>query len=102
MGTCSSNWVWASWMTVASNTAFSASSSIIQQSPPLGLTAGAGGLVLSWPTTGVGFALYAATNLVPPVVWNLVTNAPALVNNQWQISLPPGSDDALFYRLQAQ
>ena len=102
VGTCSSNWVWASWMTVASNTAFSVSSSIIQQSPPLGLTAGAGGLVLSWPTTGVGFALYAATNLVPPVVWNIVTNAPALVNNQWQISLPPGSDDALFYRLQAQ
>ena len=102
VGTCSSNWVWASWMTVASNTAFSASSSIIQQSPPLGLTAGTGGVVLTWPTTGVGFALYAATNLAPPVVWNLVTNAPALVSNQWQISLPPGNDDALFYRLQAQ
>ena len=44
----------------------------------------------------------SATNLAPPVVWNIVTNAPALLNNQWQISLPPGNDDALFYRLQAQ
>ena len=102
VGACSSNWVWASWMTVASNTAFSASSSIIQQSPALGLTAGAGGLALSWPASGVGFALYSATNLITPVVWNLVTNPAALVNNQWQISLPLDDSAARFYRLQAR
>jgi hypothetical protein len=35
-------------------------------------------------------------------VWSRVTNVPALVSNQWQISLPPYDDTARFYRLQAQ
>jgi hypothetical protein len=102
VGACSSNWVWASWMTVVSNTAVAAPSSVIRQSPTLGLAAGAGGLVLSWPASGVGFALYTATNLIPSVVWTLVTNAPALVNNQWQIPLPRDGSAACFCRLQAQ
>ena len=102
VGTCSSNWVWASWMNVASNTAFASPSPVTRQAPTVGLAAGAGGLVISWPATGVGYALYTGTNLVPPVVWDLATNAPALVNNQWQISLPPDDNVARFYRLQAQ
>ena len=102
VGACSSNWVWASWMTVASNTAFAAPSSVMRQSPTLGLAAGAGGPVLSWPASGVGFALYTATNLIPSVVWTLVTNAPALVNNQWQIPLSRDGSAACFCRLQAQ
>ena len=102
VGACSSNWVWASWMTVVSNTAFAAPAAIVRQTPTLGLAAGAGGLVLSWPTTGVGFALYAATNLAPPVVWNLATNVPVLVSNQWQIALPPDESAGWFYRLQSR
>jgi formylmethanofuran dehydrogenase subunit A len=57
---------------------------------------------LSWPASGVGFALYSATNLITPVVWNLVTNPAALVNNQWQILLPLDDSAARFYRLQAR
>jgi hypothetical protein len=89
-------------MTVASNTAFAASAPVIRQTPPLGLVAGAGGLVLSWPANGVGFALYAATNLIPPVPWTLVTNAPVLVNGQWQIAVPPDDSAGWFYRLQSR
>jgi hypothetical protein len=102
VGACSSNWVWASWMTVASNAAFAVASAVIRQPPTLAVAGGAGGLVLSWPGSGVGLALSAATNLIPPVVWSPVTNVPALVSNQWQIPLPPDDDTARFYRLQAQ
>jgi hypothetical protein len=102
-GTCSSNWVWASWQNVASNSAFATSSAVLQQSPTLGLAASAGGgLVLSWPASGVGFALYAATNLIPPVFWCLMTNVPTLIGNEWQISLPPPGGVSSFYRLQAR
>jgi hypothetical protein len=102
VGACSSNWVWASWMTVASNAAFAVASAVIRQPPTLAVAGGAGGLVLSWPGSGVGLALSAATNLIPPVEWSPVTNVPALVSNQWQIPLPPDDDTARFYRLQAQ
>lgn len=102
VGACSSDWVWASWMTVASNSAFAASLAVVRERPTLGLAGGAGALVLTWPASSVGFALSTATNLIPPVVWSPVTNAPALVNNQWQISLPPEGSAGLFYRLQAQ
>jgi hypothetical protein len=102
VGACSSNWVWASWMTVASNAAFAVASAAIRQTPTLGLAGGAGGLLLSWPASGVGFALYATTNLISPVLWSPVSNAATLVSNQWQISLPPESFATRFYRLQEQ
>jgi hypothetical protein len=102
VGACSSNWVWASWLTVASNTVFAAASAVIRQPPTLGLTGGLDGLVLSWPASGVGYALSTATDLIPSVVWSPVTNAPTLVNDQWQISLAPEGRVARFYRLQGQ
>jgi hypothetical protein len=102
VGACSSNWVWASWMTVASNAAFAAASAVILQPPSLGLAEGAGGQLLNWPASGVGFALYATTNLIPPILWSPVSYAATLVSNQWQISLPPESLATRFYRLQEQ
>ncbi len=98
----SANWIWASWMTAVSNTVFTSYSSITQQPPVVSITGGPSGLSLSWPTPGVGFSLYATTNLMPPVAWTLATNQPALVNTQWQIALPPGTAPAQFYRLQSQ
>jgi hypothetical protein len=99
-GTNSANWVWASWMTVASNTNLQSYSVVTQQQPLLSLTTGGSGSLLTWPGNGVGFSLYFATNLTPPVAWNLATNKPALVNTQWQISLPTNGSN-LFYRLQS-
>ncbi|HEV2437018.1 MAG TPA: DUF2341 domain-containing protein [Verrucomicrobiae bacterium] len=102
-GLCSSNWIWASYTTVASNGALENYSAVTQE-PPL-LTIGGGGntgTLLTWPASGVGFALYTTTNLTPPVVWTPATNQPALTSNQWQISLPAGSNSACFYRLKSQ
>jgi hypothetical protein len=101
-GTCSSNWVWASWMTVASNTAFATATAVTRQLPTLSLTSGAGGTVLSWLASGVGFVLCTATNLTPPATWSQVTNQPALVNSQWQVALPPDNSAVHFYHLQSQ
>jgi len=101
-GTRSSNWIWASWMTVVSNTALASYSSVTQQPPVVSLTNARSGFFLSWPMPGVGFSLYAATNLTPPALWTLTTNQPLLVNTQWQVALPAGTNAARFYRLQSE
>ncbi len=102
-GTHSSNWVWAAWMNVASNSTLANYASVSQAAPALSIGgSGDGGTVLNWPSSGVGFALYTATNLTPPVTWTLATNQPTFTNNQWQITLPPGPASSLYYRLQSK
>lgn len=99
-GTRSSNWVWASWATVAANTSLESYSAVVQQLPALLFSLSSGGGMLSWPAYGVGFALYTTTNLSPPVTWTPATNQPVLVSNQWQVALPALSEPSRFYRLQ--
>ncbi len=101
-GAISSNLVWASWATVATNSTFGSSS--VTQQPPI-LTLGAvsnTGMFLTWPGSGVGFMLYTTTNLLSPGTWTLATNQPSLINNQWQINLPADQSGARFYRLESQ
>lgn len=97
-----SNWVWASWATVASNAALQSYCPVTRQFPDLAINTAGGNTSLVWPASGVGFALYTATNLTPPVSWTLCTNQPVLANNEWQISMSPGEDTSRFYRLQSQ
>ncbi|HKW30683.1 MAG TPA: DUF2341 domain-containing protein, partial [Verrucomicrobiae bacterium] len=105
-GVQSSNWIWASWATVAANSAFENYVGVTQQPPVLAIDGGGGtgsaGISLTWPASGVGFVLYATTNLAPPVVWTMTTNAPVFTNNQWQINLPPDNQGSCFYRLGSQ
>jgi hypothetical protein len=102
-GMCSSNWIWASWATVASNSTFESYSTITRQQPALTIGFGGNnGAVLNWPGSGVGFALCTATNLTPPIVWTLATNQPALTNNQWRINLSADNNNSRYYRLQSQ
>ena len=98
----SPNWIWADWMTQSGNPSFTSYTPVSQQSPALSLSNGAGGYMLSWPASGVGFALYMATNLQPPLTWSLITNQPVLAGNQWQLLLNPGGGTQKFFRLQAQ
>lgn len=95
-GLDSTNWVWASWATVAANSTLENYSAVMQQAPALSVGVVSGGALLSWPGSGVGYALYTATNLVPPVAWTLATNQPVLINNQWQITLPTGGGTGFF------
>ncbi len=106
----SSNWVWASYLTVASNSTFASYATVNRTQPVLGLgssgSGGVGNLIFDWPGSGVGYALYTTTNLASAGAWNPVTNLPALVLSngvaQWQISVPFGTNLASFYRLMAQ
>ena len=102
-GVCSSNWIWASWATVASNSTLQKYSPVTQQPPALTIGIGGGnGTWLSWPGSGVGFVLYTTTNLISPGAWSLAANQPLLTNNQWQINLPAADNGTRFYRLKSQ
>lgn len=102
-GTRSSNWVWAAWMNVVSNTTLANYTGITRASPALSIGGdGNGNTVLTWPSSGVGFIVYTATNLTPPIAWSPATSQPVLTNNQWQITLPSDQAAARYYRLQSQ
>jgi hypothetical protein len=102
-GVCSSNWIWASWATVASNSTLQNYSPVTQQPPALAIGIGGGnGTWLSWPGSGVGFVLYTTTNLTLPGAWTLVASQPILTNNQWQINLPAADNGTRFYCLESQ
>jgi hypothetical protein len=98
-GTRSSNWVWASWMTVASNTALT-SYSVVNPRPTLSMDSSSNGPVLSWPTNAGVFTLFTTTDLVSPPAWVPATNVPVQSNGQWQVSLGTNIDGNQFYRLQ--
>jgi len=101
-GLASSNWVWASWMNVASNSTWQNYSTVVQQQPMLTIGADPGGNVcLNWPGYNTGFGIFTATNLAPPVVWTLQTNQPVFVSNRWQIVLPPDDGKIRFYQLKS-
>jgi hypothetical protein len=58
-------------------------------------------LELAWPANTGFFVPQTATNLTPPILWQRVTNAPALTNGQWTFAIPT-QKPAGFYRLQSQ
>jgi hypothetical protein len=59
-----------------------------------------GGFAFSWAASGVGFSIYMASTLVPPINWTLLTNQAVLNGTQWNVDLPHTSA-ASFYRLQS-
>lgn len=98
-----SNWVWASWETVVSNSDFENYAAATQQSPVLAIGMGGGNaMTFNWPGSGVGFSLYTATNLTPPVAWTPANSQPTLVSNQWQVTLPTDNSSSRYYRLESQ
>lgn len=97
-----SNWVWASWATVASNSLLQSCSAVIRQAPALSVSIAGGSASFVWPASGVGYTLYTATNLTPPISWTPSAAQPVWTNDQWQISLPSDNAGARFYRLQSQ
>ncbi|MDE3066326.1 MAG: DUF2341 domain-containing protein [Verrucomicrobiota bacterium] len=102
-GVQSSNWIWASWATVAANAALETYSAVAREIPALTIGAvGGSGTLLTWPGSGVGFALYSASNLTAPVVWTQATNSPVLADGRWQVDLAANNHGACFYRLKSQ
>jgi hypothetical protein len=73
-----------------------------QLEAPLRLSASLtdGGLRLSWPLSGAGSSLMAATNLALPF-WRPVTNPVQTTGTVFSTILPGSAGAAGFYRLQA-
>jgi hypothetical protein len=100
-GVCSSNWIWATWLNVASNSLFN-SFSAVNPLPSLSYAESPAGVWLTWPAASGVFELYTTTKLAPPALWEPATNAAAYVNGLWQAPLVPPADGIQFYRLQAR
>jgi fibronectin type 3 domain-containing protein len=66
--------------------------------PALTLVHSSGGFLLSWPVWASGYQVYAATNLTPPVAWNLVTSTPQSNNGTFYMNLT-ATNGQEFYRL---
>jgi hypothetical protein len=98
----STNWIWAAWQTVASNSVFSAASSV----SAVGLlgtnltSAVTGNLLnLSWPADHTGWRLQVQTNSLAQGIGNNWTDIPNTTTTN-QITVPiSATNSAVFYRM---
>jgi hypothetical protein len=67
--------------------------------PALSLSSAGSNLVLGWPGWAGAMNLYHTTNLVPPVAWTIVTDAPVASNGSLTLAFPTTNGNR-FYRLQ--
>ena len=67
-------------------------------SPAINVSLSGSNLTLAWPLASAGFTLMSRTNLASGA-WTAVAQAPQIVGNQWQVTLPI-SGNAQFFRLQ--
>jgi hypothetical protein len=76
----------------------------LNQTPRLSMQTGVGDtdMLFEWPATGVACDLYYASDLTPPIVWTLVTNAPVFTNGQWEIGMSFGTNQHGYYCLKPQ
>jgi hypothetical protein len=56
----------------------------------------AGNVTLSWPVAAGGFSVQSKPTIIGP--WTTLPNAPTLVGNSWQVTVP-ASNSAQFFRL---
>jgi hypothetical protein len=103
----SSNWVWASWMTVVQNSSFEAYSNIVSSAPPeqveINARFSAGNLTLSGSggNSGATFYVVGSTNLAVPVaLWPIVvtTNFDGYGNFSVNVPISP-TTPALYLRI---
>ena len=60
-----------------------------------------GQLSLSWPSWAGNYSAYAASNLMPPVVWQPVPGTPQSSNATYYLRLPVTNGPQQFFRLLA-
>jgi len=71
------------------------------QPPSLKMTRVANQVVISWPTSAVGFVLEGADSLSPPVGWATVPDTPIVIGDQNTVAVA-ASGVSKFYRLKQQ
>lgn len=71
----------------------------IPSGPPLLKVTGCDtNVVISWSTAADGYQLLECSDLQQPR-WSVVTNAPSIVNNQYQVTITPLPGASRYYRL---
>jgi len=58
-------------------------------------------LTLQWPLSGAGMTLTTVTDLMPLAAWLQVTNSAQNTGTMFSVTLPIGSNQSRFYRLQS-
>ena len=59
-----------------------------------------GEFTISWPADPGLFDLYTTTDLTDPISWTSTTNSPALLNENWTVTVSIAGGESRFYRLQ--
>jgi Fungalysin metallopeptidase (M36)/Bacterial Ig domain/Fungalysin/Thermolysin Propeptide Motif len=72
---------------------------VVVPSPLLSVTNSGPTVDLAWPVAAINYHVEMTTNLVPPVLWERVTNVATLTNGMVHLSLPPGAASPQFFRL---
>jgi hypothetical protein len=68
--------------------------------PPVNLTVTPTDLTLSWPLASAGFTVQSTTNLESGNWVNVLSPAPQIVGDQWEMALPAAANPPpTFYRL---
>jgi len=70
----------------------------LSANPTLSASRSGENIVLSWPGSDFGFTVQSASGLSSLTGWTTLTNAPALVGTNWQVSLP-STNTARFFQL---
>lgn len=97
----SGDWLWASWMMVASNGVLLSYPPVQRQRPKLACQSTSEGLRVDWPAYGTGYSVVSTTNLREPILWQPVTNMPVFDGQTWQVVLPAAGDHTRFFRLES-
>jgi endoglucanase len=85
---------------IAATAALGSNQQLSTNSPQMSMAMSGANLTLSWPLANAGFTLQSCTNLALGDWVNVVSPAPQIVSNQWQVTLPPsGNAQSVFYRL---
>ena len=70
----------------------------LSANPALKAAYSGGNIVLSWPASDFGFAVQSKTSVTSGTTWTTLTNAPAFVGTNWQVTLP-STNTARFFQL---
>ena len=73
----------------------------LSANPAITVIPGGPNLTLAWPASDFGFAVQAKSGVTSATTWSTLTNPPALVGTNWQVSLP-STGAAQFFQLIAQ
>jgi hypothetical protein len=56
--------------------------------PAMNIQVSGDNLEVFWPSSYTTYSLYSSTNLVPPVSWSSVSNAPVVEGGDWKVTIP--------------